>query len=367
AVQKGSLQKLALAEGLVANRKGIGALRAGIDASVWLSECPDNTARGESPGLTKIFDQLCALLRLAVTPVFVFPGLDSPDSRRGNKVCKIPHPLTTQFQAFIKAFGFHCHHAPGEADAELAYLNRLELVDIIFTVKEEVFIFGATYVIYSPLEDDCQEAYVYTSAGIEQNVHLSRGGLLLMAILIGGDYDQQGLVGCSEHVAYTLARRGLGDPLLLAVQTRGSRELDAFLNVWRCALRQELTQALGSLSIATPVPDTFPDPVVLELYARPVTSWSFGRPGVDASSWSPLLPDVISIVRLCENCFAWGTPAELPNKLFKILLPGLCSKRLAQVVHPQHTLLQDHVLHDRVDETVPTLSSFIDIRTFSGG
>ncbi|KAJ7503000.1 PIN domain-like protein, partial [Mycena galericulata] len=229
---------------------------------------------GNGSALEKLFDQLCALLRLAVTAVFVFPRADSPEFKRGNKV-KISHPLTNQFQALINAFGFHCHDVSSgfNAEAELAYLNQLELIGIIFTVNEEVFVFGATHVIYRyESKDDYQEVYFYTATQIERKLGLSHGGLLLMAILIGGDYDQRGLVGCSEHVAYTLARRGLGDPLLLAAQTLGSTELHTFLHVWRCALRQELTGALGSLSIGTEVPDTVytSDPSLLGL--------SVGRP-----------------------------------------------------------------------------------------
>ncbi|KAJ7442833.1 PIN domain-like protein [Mycena galericulata] len=305
--------------------------------SIWLSECPDNSGTlGNGPALEKLFDQLCALLRLAVTAVFVFPRADSSEFKSINKA-KISHPLKNQFQALVKVFGFHCHNAPGEADAELAYLNRLELIDIIFTVNEEVFVFGtnqkyllsALLMCHNPSEDDYQEAYFYTTAEIHRKLCLSHGGLLLMAILIGGDYVQRGLVGCSEHVAYTLARRGLGDPLLLAAQTLGSTELHAFLHVWRCALRQELTRA----------------PLVIFLLVQRYRTrfqilrfWSY-------TSDPSLLG--LSVIRLQHTVKLRTDISPKPYNELK--------------------LLQDHVLRDQVDETVSTLSPFIDIRTFSGG
>ncbi|KAJ7513009.1 PIN domain-like protein [Mycena galericulata] len=370
ALQKRSLQNLTVSEGFERLHKGLRlrALRVGIDASVWLSECPsDMVTSGESPGLERLFYQLCALLRLSVTPIFVFPGPNGPDFKRGKNISKTPHPLTPQLQWLIEAFGFHCHNAPGEADAELAYLNRLELIDIIFTINEEVFIFGATHVMYSPVEDNYQKAYIYTSARINHRAHLSLGGLLLMAILIGGDYDEMGLPGCSEDVACSLARRGLGDSLLFAVQTLGTTELRAFLHVWRSALCRELTRAHGNTSVSAQMPDTFPDPAILGLYVRPVTSWSFtDRPGVDTSDWSPAIPDIVHIARLCENFFPWGTEAELPNKLFRALLPGLCLQRLA-LRNDGLKLLGDRVLNGRVEEAIPALSSFIAINKFSDG
>ena len=37
--------------------------------------------------------------------------------------------------------------APGEAEAELAYLNRIQAVDLVLTSDSDVFLFGATHVM----------------------------------------------------------------------------------------------------------------------------------------------------------------------------------------------------------------------------
>ena len=42
---------------------------------------------------------------------------------------------------------YHVNQAPGEAEAELALLNRTNLIDAVMTDDGDTFIFGATCVI----------------------------------------------------------------------------------------------------------------------------------------------------------------------------------------------------------------------------
>ena len=37
--------------------------------------------------------------------------------------------------------------APGEAEAELAYLNQIQAIDLVLTTDSDIFLFGATHVI----------------------------------------------------------------------------------------------------------------------------------------------------------------------------------------------------------------------------
>ena len=47
----------------------------------------------------------------------------------------------------IDAFGFEWRVAPGEAEAELAYLNRIGIIDAVLSDDVDNFLFGATMVI----------------------------------------------------------------------------------------------------------------------------------------------------------------------------------------------------------------------------
>lgn len=100
--------------------------------------------------------------------------------------------------------------APGEAEAELARLNKARIIDAVVTDDGDGLIFGATHVIrkYVPLvtmptfdstiiplspdlTGDKDAVTVYTAQAIRDTpgIALTEGGLLLVALLSGGDYQ----------------------------------------------------------------------------------------------------------------------------------------------------------------------------------
>lgn len=46
---------------------------------------------------------------------------------------------------FLKCLNIE--QAPGEAEAELAYLNEIHVIDLVLTSDSDIFAFGATHVI----------------------------------------------------------------------------------------------------------------------------------------------------------------------------------------------------------------------------
>ena len=65
------------------------------------------------------------------------------------------HPLTTSMAALLMD---SCDaQAPGEAEAELAYLNRVGIIDAIISDDVDSFLFGATMLIrkWVPPEELC--------------------------------------------------------------------------------------------------------------------------------------------------------------------------------------------------------------------
>jgi Holliday junction resolvase YEN1 len=97
----------------------------------------------------------------------VFDGVHRPNTKRGKAVRTFPHWLTTSFKRLAEAYGFYCHtvrtaviiyytrfsliltphQAPGEAEAELAYLNKILAIDSVLTSDSDTFLFGATHVM----------------------------------------------------------------------------------------------------------------------------------------------------------------------------------------------------------------------------
>jgi 5'-3' exonuclease len=99
------------------------------------------------------------------------------------------------------------HQAPGEAEAELAYLNQILAIDLVLTSDSDVFLFGATHVmrrsvfyyhlikvltLHSPQDSSERDNIeVYTDEGFarQSNQTLSPAGFLFIAIMCSGDYD----------------------------------------------------------------------------------------------------------------------------------------------------------------------------------
>jgi len=159
-------------------------------------------------------------------------------------------------------------------------------------------------------------------------VHCAATCLLLSA--------QAGLPGCGTSVAYGLAKSGLGEALLEAVQSLAHRDLVFSLPGWRLKLQRELaTNASGLLtrkqpSLARKVSAKFPDVNTLLQYANPVTSWTEDTPP-DASRWIPGQLDIAKLASLCELFFTWGTASQIMANFRKNIYAGACIQRLSSV------------------------------------
>ncbi|KIM49380.1 hypothetical protein M413DRAFT_6449 [Hebeloma cylindrosporum] len=120
---------------------------------------------------------------------------------------------------------------------------------------------------------------------------LTEGGLLLYALLAGGDYDK-GVTGCGPVIAFGLARC-FGAELLSAIEAAGmgSDEGEEIFAKLRGEICKELeTNSSGLLgfchpAIAKEFPEAFPNRNVLRLYRSPAISRS-SRIGIEESSGS---------------------------------------------------------------------------------
>ncbi|KAJ7152390.1 PIN domain-like protein [Mycena filopes] len=293
AVETRSLLNLATIEGFDCNNRGLRTLVVGVDISIRTSAIV-KVLQGANifhpgPGgdkllLEKMFYQLCQFSRAPLTPVFVFDGPDRPPIKRGIRVMNHAAPVIQHLKTMIRAFGFHVHDAPGEAEAELAQLNRNDDIDAIITEDSDAFVFGATCVIRTLGPSVHDSSVIFTSQSIENSVSLDEGGLFLCALILGGDYGP-GLKGAGTTVAHALAAEGFGGALAAILRSSTGVERRQRLAVWRNQLSQELkTNSSGRLGkrqtqLADNIPDSFPDVQVAELYLNPWTSRSAGFTG----------------------------------------------------------------------------------------
>ncbi|KAF8422836.1 PIN domain-like protein, partial [Boletus edulis BED1] len=348
-----SLTELAVEDGFNANPSRQRGFRIGIDASIWFFHAAYGR-EGENPELRTLFFRCCRLLQLPLLPLFVFDGPNRPAIKRGKRVGGNVHWLTQGMKNIIDAFGFERRVASGEAEAELAYLNRVGIIDAVLSDDVDNFLFGATMVIRNPSntlsgnrahpvknaqgKDDGNHVVTYTAEAILSNpsVALSRSCTILIGLLSGGDYIPAGLPGCGQKFATGLARAGFGNSLVKAVKELKGARLDAFLIQWRQDIRNELKTNKSSLlpskkpSLAASLPDDFPSLPVLVSYTNPITSENTSRK-LSPPVWRND-PDPMRIASLCELYFEWGVKDIIVHRFRTVLWPGVVCRAVRRAV-----------------------------------
>ncbi|KAJ7187686.1 PIN domain-like protein [Mycena pura] len=324
----------------------------GVDASVWMYQADyaisfSNAKAGPKPQLRVLFYRLARLLSLPTRVVFVFDGPERPATKRGVQVLTQGHRLTAPFLELIHEFGYHAYEAPGEAEAELAMLNKSGFIDAVMTTDVDALLFGAQAIVIPPnKKKDGGNVTVYTSERvfITPTVSLSRGGLLFVALLAGGDYNKfKGITGCGIHLALSVARSNLGDLLLRETLNHPevTASFTAFLEGWRNAVAHEfhddpngyLGRKHRAIAAAILTPPSFPDLNVLYAYTHPITSWSPNHSLPDYQTWGLPQPSLTGIAKLCQLHFDWKA-TEISKTLTRCLYPGIVLQSLLQVRIP---------------------------------
>ena len=183
---------------------------------------------------------------------------------------------------------------------------------------------------------DGNHSTVYTLANILANlsVQLTRGGLILIGLLSGGDYHT-GLPHCGPGIAHGLAKCGFGDELLNAAHSLSCDELPDFLKTWRKELCTELrTNASGHLgskkpALAKAVPDSFPDIDIVLSYTNPIISATDA--GTQHTHTPPKWehePDLGKLAHLCELHFEWGLKDIIIKRFRTIIWPCIVLRML---------------------------------------
>ena len=190
-------------------------------------------------------------------------------------------------------------------------------------------------------KDDRNHARLYRASKIHthSSISLTRGGLILIGLLSGGDYAQAGLPGCGITTAHALARCGFGYTLYEAATTLSRDALPQFLTSWRQGLREELrTNSQGIIGrkfvkLAKEVSDSFPDMDILLSYTSPITSESLGR-AVEKNlklTWGKE-PDVGKLATICEFYFEWGYKDAIIKRFRTLLWHSITLRILRRAV-----------------------------------
>ncbi|KAH9993037.1 PIN domain-like protein [Russula vinacea] len=328
-----SLSHLAVVDGFEGNPAHLRGLRIGIDAE------------GENPELRTLFFRCARLISVPFLPLFIFDGPKRPKVKRGKRISGEKHWLVDSMKGMIEAFGFEWRMAPGEAEAELAYLNSTGVIDAILSDDVDNFLFGAKMVVRNPSVNltgnskhatknadgrvDGNHSTIYTSADIlaHPSVQLTRGGLILIGLLSGGDYHPAGLPRCGPGIAHGLAKSGLGDELLEAAQS-----------LTRTELAEYLTRVAHQLARASRLQKAFPSKGRSRLISRCRCLLSYTNPITSATDagarrthtppqWKRE-PNLAEIAHVCELHFEWGLKDIIIKRFRTVLWPSIVLRTL---------------------------------------
>lgn len=177
----------------------------------------------------------------------------------------------------IRLFGFAFHMAPGEAEAECALLQRNGVVDVVLSEDVDTIMFGCTKTLRN-WSADGKGSRPPTHVSVYDTTHqsiidtgLDREGMVLVALMSGGDYCPEGIPGCGVKIAVEAAKAGFGKSLC-KLKTADKDGIKA----WRKNLVHELqTNESGFFRTkhkSLTLPQDFPDMEIVRLYTHPAIS-----------------------------------------------------------------------------------------------
>ncbi len=253
-------------------------LRIAIDVSIWQFQTLAGQG-GSNPAIRTFYYRLLRLLSVSLQPLFVFDGPHKPPFKRNKKTghhgAMVPNLLTKQM---LKLFGFPMHQAPGEAEAECALLQREGIVDAVLSEDVDTLMFGCGLTLRNWSSEGSRgnksptHVSVYDAKATKQGKSgLDREGMVLVALMSGGDYITEGIPGCGIKVACEAARAGYGTSLCQLLRS------DAVgLEAWRKDLAHEIqtndSKYFRVKHKRLKIPENFPDKEVLRYYTHPVVS-----------------------------------------------------------------------------------------------
>lgn len=289
---------------------------------------------GSNPAIRTLFYRLVRLLSLTITPIFVFDGPNKPAFKR-NKRSRGPGDSVSAAMAkrMFRLFGFACHDAPGEAEAECALLQRAGVVDAVLSEDVDTIMFGCTRTLRNWSAEGTRAAKtpthvsVYDVADLRQGeTGLDREGMVLVALMSGGDYIPEGVPGCGVKVACEAAKAGFGTRLC-----RIKRSDPEALREWRADLIRELktneSKFFRVRHKALTIPEEFPDIEVLRYYTHPVVSQAATVESLRTEFPSRREIDIVGLRAFTAETFDW-TYKVGAIKFIRVLGPSLLVQAL---------------------------------------
>ncbi|RFU75653.1 flap structure-specific endonuclease [Trichoderma arundinaceum] len=306
--------------------------RLAIDIAIW--QFQNQAARGgTNPAIRTLFYRLVRLLGTPIQPIFVFDGPNKPKFKRNKRSGRGDGFSAAHAKRLIRLFGFVVHDAPGEAEAECAFLQQNGIVDAVLSEDVDTIMFGCTRTLRNWSAEGKGSKPTHVSMYDVEDLNmaelgLDREGMVLVALMSGGDYIPEGVPGCGPKVACEAAKAGYGKSLcrLRASDAEGLRQ-------WKASLSHELqtneSKYFRTRHKALVIPEDFPSIEVLRYYTHPVVSPESTLEVVRQRLNEPGEIQLEALREFARETFNWDFRIGA-IKFIRVLSEGLLVKRLHQ-------------------------------------
>ncbi len=235
----------------------------------------------------------------------------------------------------IRLFGFAIHDAPGEAEAECALLQQQGIVDAVLSEDVDTIMFGCRKTLRNWSAEGQKgsktptHVSMFDAATVAAGASgLDREGMVLVALMSGGDYLPEGVPGCGVKVACEAARAGFGRDLCRIKKA----DRDGLV-AWKQRLLHELrTNESGFFRTkhkALEIPESFPNMEILRYYTHPVVSREATIDRLRTEFPRSSTVDVAGLREFTRTTFDWGFRGGA-YKLVRVLAPSLLVQRFLE-------------------------------------
>ncbi|KAI1205059.1 PIN domain-like protein [Annulohypoxylon truncatum] len=260
--------------------------------------------RGSHPREKRILERVCYLLRMNVQLIFVFDGPNKPNKRRPTARTYSEDNLAL-LKELLDQLGVPRHEAPGEAEAECARLQKLGVVDAVWTDDTDTFMFGCeTVVQFCRLEgsefNSEDSVLVYTADSLLSQSKLTQQGIIMYAILVGCDYAD-GLSRFGPRTLLELVKHHKFQETAEILATSASNN-HRELSKWRAMLFRMMKDTFPSKKFTLP-PNNFPNLEVLGSCSCPNVSSDYKLKGLVRNWFRPFGPNLLARCTFLLNHF----------------------------------------------------------------
>ncbi|KAI1341660.1 hypothetical protein F5Y15DRAFT_374895 [Xylariaceae sp. FL0016] len=307
-------------------------LRLAIDISIWQFQV--QAARGGSnPAIRTLFYRLLRLLSLSIQPIFVFDGPKKPVFKRNKRAGRGDGVATAMAKRLIRLFGFQVHDAPGEAEAECALLQQHGIVDAVISEDVDTIMFGCTRTLRNWSAEGRgsktpTHISMYDTKDLSQGSSgLDREGMVLVALMSGGDYLPEGIPGAGVKLACEAARAGFGKSLC-RLKRSDTSELASWKEWLSYELQHNESGFFRTRHKALAIPEEFPNIEILRYYTHPVVSPASTLERLKQQTWDNPI-DIEGLREFTRETFDWSYRIGA-IKFIRVLAPCLLVRKIMQ-------------------------------------